>query len=58
MLFKKTKGFKGLESFDSSKCKVEKEKIQNFKEDEVAMGCIEGCWSGPIWSVNFRDERD
>ena len=54
MLFNKLKDIRGIESFDSSKCKVENEKQQQFKDDDVAMGCIEGCWSGPIWSINFR----
>lgn len=48
MLFDKEKRFKGIESFDPSKCEMEKGKKETFEKDDVAMGCSEGCWSGCI----------
>lgn len=40
--------FKGIESFDPAKCKIEKQKLSSFANDDVAMGCTEGCWSSCI----------
>ncbi len=48
MLFKTENNLKGIDSFDPEKCRVEKEKKQDFKNDDVAMGCSEGCWSSCI----------
>lgn len=44
MLFK-TKA-KGIESFDPEKCIIEQNKSQEFKNDEIAMGCNGNCYSG------------
>lgn len=48
MIFRTDKELKGMESFDPKKCKVEKEKKPDFKKDDIAMGCSEGCWSSCI----------
>lgn len=50
MLFSKDQKKKGIESFNPSKCVVEREKKMDIIDDEVAMGCSEGCWSGCIGS--------
>lgn len=39
------KNFKGIENFDSSKCKIEKKKKPTFQKDERPMGCSTNCWS-------------
>lgn len=48
MLFDENEKIKGIESFDPEKCKIEVKKIEKFEDDEVSMGCSEGCWSGCI----------
>lgn len=48
MLFKTKKQLKGIESFDPEKCLSEKEQDTQFKADDIAMGCSEGCWSSCI----------
>ena len=48
MIFKTDKKIKGMESFDPTRCKVGNEKEKPFNNDDVAMGCCEGCWSGCI----------
>lgn len=50
MLFKDKNNIKGVESFDPEKCQIEKERTMKFEKDNIAMGCSEGCFAGPIWT--------
>lgn len=52
MLFKKEKGIKSIKDFDPSKCQTSGVKVTTFKDDDVAMGCSQNCWSTCIGFPN------
>ena len=54
MIFGSDEQLKGIESFDPEKCAIEVKKLDIFENDEVAMGCCEGCWSGCIGSCRYN----
>lgn len=55
MLFKTKKQLKGIESFNPQKCKLENKKSVEFNNDNVAMGCSEGCWSSCIGTCKINN---
>lgn len=54
MIFDNKDRVKGIECFDPSKCELEKTRLDIFENDEVAMGCCEGCWSGCIGTCRYN----
>lgn len=53
-LFNSENIMKGIEAFRPELCSIEKEKLEIFERDEVAMGCCEGCWSGCIGTCRYN----